>query len=231
MIVLIGSNGSLGSAITEQICQREQSVFCLSRRKPGNFHPNLQFKNCDVSKLNEFTSQLEKIISQNKIKAVIYNAAVSFSSHDLKSLTEKQLLEMVNVNILATTKILQTLERKTYTDGEFLRFIYISSNSVKTLNASNPFYTASKAASEHLVLNFAKRMGRYCSANIVRPGLMRSKLTEARFDKAMLEVLKSTPSNRLASPEETAKVVVNLILDIPPTLTGQILSVDGGRTI
>ena len=231
MIVLIGCNGTLGSSLTEKLSQSKQSIFCLSRKKPKKIYPDMQFNVSDVSTPFKLTYQFENILSKNKVNAVIYNAATSFSSPDLKSLSDKQLLEMINVNILATTKLLQTLENKRYRNGELIRFIYISTNSIKTLNASNPFYIATKAASENLVLNFAKRMGQHCSANIVRPGLMRSNLTKDRFDVTKQKVIELTPSKRLASPTETAKVIINLIFDMPPTFTGQILAVDGGRSI
>lgn len=231
MIVLIGCNGALGPHLIAEINHRKKPIICLSRSRPEGEYKNLHFIKCDIHDRDTFYAHLSQIFSEFPVESVIQNAATSFSSPDLNSLSDEQLQRMVNINIIATAKLLQILENKDHYKGQKLKYVYISSNSIKTLNASNPFYIASKVASESLVLNFARRMGKHCVANIVRPGLMRSNLTEARFDKAKGNVVAASPAGRLASPKEVAKVVVNLIVDMPPTMLGQIISVDGGRTI
>jgi 3-oxoacyl-[acyl-carrier protein] reductase len=231
VILLIGSSGTLGSSLLSQIQRRKEKVLCLSRSKPSLQNSNVEFLTCDVSDGEGFKRTLAQVFNQRSIKAIIFNAAVSFQSKGLYEISDLQLKTMAEVNLLALTRLLQSLEANKLYFEETLRLIYVSSNSVDTLNASNPFYVACKAGSEVLVKNFGKKMGDKFTANIVRPGLMLSSLTEARFKMAEKEVVELSAGNRLASPDEISQVIVGLALDLPPTMTGQTISIDSGRTI
>lgn len=231
MILLIGSSGTLGSSLLFQINWRNEKVLCLSRSKPLLQNSNVEFLTCDVSDGDSFKRTLAQVFNEWSIKAVIFNAAVSFQSKGLYEISDLQLKKMTDVNLLALTRLLQSLEvNKPYFE-EALRLIYVSSNSLDTLNASNPFYIACKAGSEILVKNFAKKMGDKFTVNIVRPGLMLSSLTEARFKKAEKEVVELSAGSKLATPDEISQVIIGLALDLPSTMTGQTISIDSGRTI
>jgi len=58
-----------------------------------------------------------------------------------------------------------------------------------------------------------------------------SKLTEERFADSMEEIEKLTPLGRLITPQEVAEIVCYLLCDSPPALTGQLIAVDGGRSL
>lgn len=231
MILLIGGNGTLGCALIDEFRLYDEIIFCISRTRPTNILPGMHWCECDIGNILNFENCLQEIFKKYPIKSIVQNAATTFSATNLASLTDEQICSMLNVNLIATAKVIQKLEDINIVHEPLINYVYISSNSIRTLNASNPFYIATKAASESLVLNFAKRAGDRVRANIVRPGLMFSKLTEARFPDVEKRVVSSTPVGRLASPKEVAKVVSNVLNDMPPTFNGQILSVDGGRTI
>ena len=231
MILLIGGTGSLGCALIDEFRLNDETICCLSRTRPKNMLPEMDWIECDIGKVSNFENCLNEIFQKYTIKSVVQNAATTFPATNLKSLSDDQISSMLNVNLIATTKVIQKLEDPNIVHEHHIKYIYISSNSIRTLNASNPFYIATKAASESLVLNFAKRAGQRVRANIVRPGLMLSKLTEARFSDVEKKVVSLTPAGRLAPPKEVAKVVSNVLTDMPSTFNGQILSIDGGRTI
>ena len=67
--------------------------------------------------------------------------------------------------------------------------------------------------------------------NNVYPGLMKSSLTELRFNAVKKEIVSKTPINRLATPTEIAKVIEFFSLEVPKSVNGQSIYIDGGRTI
>tara|TARA_E500000178_G_C17023031_1_gene756533 strand:- start:289 stop:984 length:696 start_codon:yes stop_codon:yes gene_type:complete len=231
MILLIGGNGSLGYALIDNFRLNDETICCISRTRPTNLSAEMDWFECDIEKILNFENCLNEIFKKYPIKSVVQNAATTFPATNLSSLSDDQIFSMLNVNLIATAKVIQKLEDPYVVHEHTINYAYISSNSIRTLNASNPFYIATKAASESLVLNFAKRAGHRVKANIIRPGLMPSKLTEARFSDAEKKVVSLTPAGRLAPPKEVAKVVSNVLRDMPSTFHGQIVSIDGGRTI
>ena len=106
--------------------------------------------------MEEVQEDAAQVFNQRIIKAIIFNA-VSFQAKSLCEISDLQLNKMAEVNLLALARLLQSLEANKPYFEETLRLIYVSSNSVDTLNASNPFYVACKAGSEILMKNFGKR--------------------------------------------------------------------------
>ena len=112
-----------------------------------------------------------------------------------------------------------------------VRVVNVLSNSIKTLNASNHHYIASKVATKTLSEFYAKNFSEFFSINNVCPGLMKSNLTNSRFNDVVNQIEEVTPLKRLASPEEVAKLVLYLSIDSPLSLCGQTIYIDGGRTL
>ena len=108
--------------------------------------------------------------------------------------------------------------------------INILSNSIKTHHASNIIYTSSKAALQSLTESLALHYGKYARFNAIAPGLMNSELTADRFEKVSKDIIKKTPIGRLVSPTEVSMLIKMLLTDMK-SINGQIIYLDGGRTI
>jgi 3-oxoacyl-[acyl-carrier protein] reductase len=90
-------------------------------------------------------------------------------------------------------------------------------------------YAASKAALNCVTKSLARAFGPRVRVNAVAPGPVRTRWLAGR--EAMVEwYLRETPLGRAAEPDDIAEAVEYLALGASLT-TGQVLVVDGGRTV
>ena len=62
-----------------------------------------------------------------------------------------------------------------------------------------------------------------------RPGFFKTKLTEKNLSKPEIDKISNLiPLNRLGTPEEISKIILNNIINPGTYLTGQIINIDGG---
>jgi 3-oxoacyl-[acyl-carrier protein] reductase len=90
-------------------------------------------------------------------------------------------------------------------------------------------YAASKAGIIGFTKSLARELGsRNVRANVVAPGYVKTRLTEALPDDATQAMLSNTPLGRLGDPEDVAGTVRFLCSDEASFITGEVLLVDGG---
>ncbi len=90
-------------------------------------------------------------------------------------------------------------------------------------------YGASKAGIIGFTKSLARELGsRGVRANVVAPGYVRTRLTDALPADAREAMLTNTPLGRLGEPEDVAGAVRFLCSDEASFITGEVLLVDGG---
>jgi 3-oxoacyl-[acyl-carrier protein] reductase len=90
-------------------------------------------------------------------------------------------------------------------------------------------YAASKAGIIGFTKSLARELGsRGVRANVVAPGYVKSRLTDAIPAEARDAMLSNTPLGRLGEPEDIAAAVRFLCSDEASFITGEVLVVDGG---
>jgi 3-oxoacyl-[acyl-carrier protein] reductase len=96
-------------------------------------------------------------------------------------------------------------------------------------NPGQTNYAASKAGIIGFTKSLARELGtRGVRANVVAPGYVRSRLTDAISDEMRALMLTNTPLGRLGDPEDVAGAVRFLSSDDASFITGEVLLVDGG---
>jgi 3-oxoacyl-[acyl-carrier protein] reductase len=107
------------------------------------------------------------------------------------------------------------------------RIISITSVAALTGNRGQTNYAAAKAgvhgATKSLALELASRN---ITVNAVAPGIIASAMSDAVFDKAMIDQI--VPMKRAGRPEEVAHLVSFLASDKAAYISGQIMSINGG---
>lgn len=243
MIIVIGSAGILGNCIVQSLIASYQGKIILTannsladitlfeKQYPGK----VVVQKCDVSKRVDIDNLFKTADSLGEnISGLINNFAYTFSNkgdHNVSARTH-EVQKVFDVNYFGIATVLEaTVNWVSANEASGVRVVNILSNSLKTLNASNGHYIASKAAIETITRYYAKHYARYLSLNCVAPGLMRSKLTMDRFEDSEQRIIDVTPLGRLASPQEISELVTYLATSCPLSVCGQTIFIDGGRTL
>jgi 3-oxoacyl-[acyl-carrier protein] reductase len=96
-------------------------------------------------------------------------------------------------------------------------------------NPGQTNYGASKAGIIGFTKSLARELGsRGVRANVVAPGYVTTRLTDALPEEAQQAMLANTPLGRLGDPADVAHAVRFLVADEASFITGEVLLVDGG---
>jgi len=99
-------------------------------------------------------------------------------------------------------------------------------------NRGQSNYSASKAGVVALTRVLALELGKYnIAVNAVAPGLIDTPLTQSLEPKVKEFLINAQPTKRMGKPEDVARVVSFLSSENTDFVTGQVLYVDGGKSI
>jgi 3-oxoacyl-[acyl-carrier protein] reductase len=112
------------------------------------------------------------------------------------------------------------------------RIISISSVAGLIGNPGQVNYAASKAGLIGMSLSLAKEVAqRGVTVNVVAPGFVPSRMTDAMTEEARQAIIGAVPMGRLGTPEDVAAAVRFLAGPQAGYVTGQVLAVDGGLSM
>lgn len=119
-----------------------------------------------------------------------------------------------------------------FLNQDYGRIISISSSAGKMGSPNLAAYSAAKGA----VIGFTKALARELAktgvtVNSVAPGAVNTPMQDRLTDEFKAHMRSTIPMGRYAEPEEIGEMVAFLASDRAAYITGQIYSVDGGRTM
>ncbi len=114
--------------------------------------------------------------------------------------------------------------------------VNVSSEAGRAGSSGEAVYSGAKGAVIAFTKALAREVARYAiRVNVVAPGLTDTPLLQRMIaegnGKLIQAIIKATPLQRLATPEEVANAVLFLASDRASFITGQTLSVGGGLTM
>ena len=181
----------------------------------------------NVGKPSEITRLFDTAISEfGKIDILINNAGVILYKA-IKDITEDDFDRLFSINVKGVFFAMKEAAAKLADNG---KIINVSSTTTRVLFPTYGLYSASKAAVEQATKIFAKEMGgRGISVNAVLPGPTKTELFLTGKSEDDLKRLAAVAAfNRIAEPEDIAKVILFLVGDEAGWITAQAIGVNGG---
>lgn len=170
----------------------------------------------------------EAISIWGRLDGLVNNASVFYPNPTAQASSEDW-DQIMNTNLRAPFFLGQAcLPALKHSHGAIVNMIDIYSQ--RPL-ADHPLYCASKSALASLTLSWAKDLAPEVRVNGVSPGAILWPEGEAALDETYQQsILARTPLARTGAPEDIASAVAFFLCDAP-FVTGQILAVDGGRSL
>jgi NAD(P)-dependent dehydrogenase (short-subunit alcohol dehydrogenase family) len=109
--------------------------------------------------------------------------------------------------------------------------VNITSVARESVEIAYGYYGATKAAIVRLTEQMAAELGPGVRANAVSPGWIDTPRLQPLVERHHDELTGALPLRRLGHPEDVARAVVFLASDAASYITGQVLTVDGGRLV
>lgn len=158
---------------------------------------------------------------------VLVNNASSFYPTPLASVTEKQWQDLIDSNLKAPLFLSQAaLPHLKTANGVIVNIVDVHSQ--RPLR-DHIVYGAAKAGLAMLTRSLAKDLGPDIRVNGVSPGAIL--WPETGLDESVRNsIVRQIPLRRPGEPDDIAAAVLFLVRDAP-YVTGQIIAVDGGRSI
>ncbi len=190
-----------------------------------------RFIKCDISNEDDVKELFSKVLSERKgVDAVINNAGI-IRDNIIWKMSKEDFDTVVDVNLKGTWLMCREAA-KVMREQKHGRIVNISSRAWLGNNRGQSNYTASKAGIVGLTRVLALELGKYnVNVNAVAPGLIDTPLTQDLPEKIIGQLIEAQPTRRMGKPEDIANAVAFLLSGESDFITGQIIHVDGGRSI
>ena len=181
----------------------------------------------DLLETSKLGMLVDKVIAHAGRLDILVNNASSFYPTPLAAITEQQWTDLLGTNLKAPLFLAQAaLPHLKSARGVIINIVDI--HAVRPLK-DHTMYGAAKAGLAFLTRALARDLAPDVRVNGVAPGAIL--WPEGGVSDQMREiVLKQIPLKRVGEPADIANCVLYLVRDAP-YVTGQVIAVDGGRSV
>ncbi|OPL15316.1 MAG: short-chain dehydrogenase [delta proteobacterium MLS_D] len=186
-----------------------------------------------AGRLDQIQSMVEKVVDAfGSIDILVNNAATNPTMASAIDVDERAWDSIMNLNLKGLFFASQAVARvmRERAGGSIINVASIAGISPDVL----PVYSISKAAVIHATKVMAGQWASFnIRANCIAPGLIKTDFSRALWDNPEIRdaALSMTPMGRVGLPDEMAGAVVYFASDAASYVTGQVLALDGGKTI
>jgi pteridine reductase len=182
---------------------------------------------CDLLDVSDVPSLVASVTRRFGRLDVLVNNASSFYPTPVGTITAAQFDDLVGTNLRAPLFLAQAAAPElSRTRGLILNLADIHGQ--RPLRA-HPVYSAAKAGLIMLTKSLARELGPEIRVNAIAPGPVLWP-EQGMTDDLRREIVGKTALGRSGSPEDVAQAVLFFVANAP-YVTGQVLAVDGGRSI
>ena len=238
--IVTGASQGIGETIAVEMAKSGAIVFCLARNKNAldstinkiiSNGDKASAYSCDISDNEQFNNIVTDIFKEyGSIDILVNNAGITNDTL-LMRMSDDQWDSVLNINLkgsfTCTRSVIKYMMKK-----KSGRIINITSIVGLTGNAGQANYAASKAGLIGMTKSIAKEVAsRGITANCVAPGWIETAMTEQLSDDVKNKFLSQIPTGKIGYPKDIANTVIFLASKEAEYITGQTITVDGGRII
>ena len=238
--IVTGASRGIGKVIAQVFANAGAHVVCVARSEDAiasltdEINSNggsASYQSCDISDGDSFSSLISSVAKKNGRLDILVNNAGVTQDNLLMTMNDNQWDSVLNINLKGAFHGMKAAIRPMMKNRNG-RIINITSIVGLTGNAGQANYAASKAGLIGLSKSVAKEVAtRGITVNCIAPGWIGTDMTDELSDDIKEQFLSRIPANRMGSPEDIAHAALFLASDEASYITGQTITVDGGRVI
>ena len=241
-VLITGGSRGIGKACAKLFSEMNANVIITYKSELNkaeqvlsglsNINNNHSFYQLDISSpknIEDFFSKLMK--KYDKIDVLVNNAGV-YIEHKINEVTfdewQQCWNETISTNLIGVSNLCYFVSRQMIKQGGG-KIINISSRGAFRGEPNHPAYGASKAGLNSLSQSLARALAPYnIIVGAVAPGYVQTDMASDILNgENGPEVIKQSPLNRAASPEEIARIVAVFAADGFEYMTGGIIDING----
>ena len=241
--IITGGSRGLGKEMAEGLAEAGASLMLCARREEwltptvDEFRGrgfNVEGKICDVVDPAQVQAVVDATVATyGKVDILVNNAGVSWGQKPEEMPLDKW-QKVIDINLTGSFLFAQAAGREMLKRA-YGRIINVTSVSGLQSSANGPHYVgyaSSKAGLFGLTHELAASWGRQgIRVNGIAPGFFHSRLADPAIPLAEPSIKARNPIPRVGAEGELKGVAVFLASDASNYITGQVIVVDGGRTI
>ena len=238
--IITGASRGIGKVIAQVFAKADAHVVCVARSEDAiksladeinSTGGSASHIACDISDGDAFSELISTTAKEHgKLDILINNAGVTRDSL-LMRMKEEQWDTVLNINLKGAFHGMKAAIRPMMKNRHG-RIINITSIVGLTGNPGQSNYAASKAGLIGMSQSVAKEVAtRGITVNCIAPGWIGTDMTEELSEEVQQQFLSRIPASRIGAPEDIAHTALFLASDEASYITGQTITVDGGRVI
>jgi NAD(P)-dependent dehydrogenase (short-subunit alcohol dehydrogenase family) len=239
--IVTGASAGLGRAIAQAMAEAGAAVMLVARHEESlreakgsiaNVFPDAQLEvfAADVARPADAQACVAATIKRFAAVDILVNNASQPVPGRLMDLDPELMTSAAASSMVATVVWTQAAWRAWMADqgGAIVNMASVARESVEIAYG---YYGATKAAVARITEQMAAELGPGVRANAVAPGWIHTPRLQPLIDQHEAELEAALPLGRLGIPEDVARAVVFLASDAASYITGQVLTIDGGRLV
>ena len=238
--IVTGASRGIGRAITEVFVREGATVVICGRKKDtleqvaSEIGPAVKPIVCHVGRSEQIQAMVDETTREfGRIDVLVNNAATNVAQLPCLDIDEGMFDKMVEINLKSAFRLTKLIAPGMCERGSG-SIINISSISGIRPQYEGLLYSMTKAALIMMTQSYALELGpKNVRVNAIAPGLIATVLSEYYWkdEERREERLKQQPIKHLGQPIEIAEVAALLASDRSSFVTGQTITVDGGRLL
>ena len=238
--IVTGASRGIGKTIAETFANAGAHVVCAARttdaiqavaREINSNGASAGHTTCDISDKESFTNLVQTTVQEHERLDILVNNAGVTRDALLMRMKDEDWDTVLNINLKGAYHGMKAAIRPMMKNRSG-RIINITSIVGLTGNPGQANYAASKSGLIGMTKSVAKEVAtRSITVNCIAPGWIETDMTDELTDAAKQEFLSRIPAGRIGTTDDIACAALFLASDEANYITGQTITVDGGRII